>query len=277
MATRPSFPLLLAIAASCTCGPPPEQAVPAQQAGAPAPSVPVEAPRVPGLRGRVAFPDLGPARRPPTVEIQVVPEATMIEFVASRLQAAHAALGRLADARERAVRDAEAALAATDRADQEWKATTANDLQRRVEVILRRPTDPAEVRAVHADLLARKKASYAKAVKAADRSREKGRLAEDLEKEARRFRDARYFSQGLPPAVRATRTDPSGDFQIDMPPGRYALVALADGQPGEAAGPVGWLLWVEVRDGAPEPLLLDDHNRHGTDCDACIVSSKELP
>jgi hypothetical protein len=125
--------------------------------------------------------------------------------------------------------------------------------------------------------MARKRASYAKAVRAADRSREKERAVADLERDARRFRDARYFSQGLPPAVRETRTDASGNFEIDVPPGRYALVALVDARPGDARETVGWLLWIEVRDGAPEPLLLDDRNRHGSDCDACIVSVKELP
>ena len=277
MATRPSLPLLLAIAASCTCGPPPEQAAPAQQATTRAPVAPAEAPRAPGLRGRVVLPAREVARIPPAAEIRVVPESAMVEFVSARLQAARTALGRLTDARERATQEASAALAVTDRTDQEWKATTANDLQRRVEVILRRPRDPAEVRAVHGELIARKKASYARAVKAADRSREKELAVAELEREARRFRDARYFSEGLPPAVRATRTDASGDFEMDVPPGRYALVALLDAQPGDTRETVGWLLWVEVREGAPGFLLLDEHNRHGTDCDACVVSVKDLP
>jgi hypothetical protein len=213
----------------------------------------------------------------PAVEVRVVPEGAMIAFVASRLGEARSALERSLAERDRARRDAEAALAETDRTDQEWKATTANDLYRRVEVLLRKPKDPAEVTAVHAELLARKKASYKRAVQAARRSDEKEQAFVELEQEARRYRDARFFVQGLPPAVGSTRTGDFGDFQMNVAPGRYALVALQEADPASALASEGWILWIEVRNGAPEPILLDGRNRHGTDCDACVVSTKELP
>ena len=69
-------------------------------------------------------------------------------------------------------------------------------------------------------------------------------------------------------------------FSMDLPPGRYALVALPDAfsepGPGDAAAGPAWLLWIEVREGAMEPLVLDSHNQHGTDCDACVVPVKEM-
>jgi hypothetical protein len=213
----------------------------------------------------------------PAVEVRVVPEGAMIAFVASRLGEARSALDRSSAERDRARRDAEVALAETDRTDQEWKATTANDLHRRIEVLLRRPKDPAEVAAVHAELLARKKASYKRAVQAARRSNDKERAFVEIEQEARRYRDARFFVRGLPPAVGSARTAGSGDFAMDLAPGRYALVALPEADPADVPFAEGWLLWVVVGGGAPEPIVLDGSNRHGTDCDACVVSTKELP
>lgn len=256
---------------ACTCGPAPRSE---RQDGRAASPLPTAAPPGPGVRGRVA-PSLRSAGGPiPPVEIEIVPESAMIPFVATRLQAAHAALVRTEEARERATREARAALAENDRADQELKRTVARDLRARLEIAVRRPPDPAEVQARHADLLARKQAAYRKAVAAGKRSLEGERAVAALEGEARRFRDARYFTEGLPPAVHATRTGPSGSFSLDVPPGRYALVALPDSAPD--GFPAGWLLWIEVRDGAPEPVLLDERNQHGTDCDACVVSVKEL-
>jgi hypothetical protein len=237
-----------------------------------------EAPRFPGLRGRVVLASPSVAGTPPAVEIRVVPEGAMIEFLGHRLGAARDALARMADERERAAREARAALAETDRTDQEWKATMANDLARRIEVAVRNPSNPAEARAVHADLLARKRASYDKAVRAARRSEVKARAAADLEREAKRFRDARYLTQGMPAAVGATRADGSGNFEMNLPPGRYALVALADAGTADARNQdPGWILWVDVQDRGSEPLLLDGTNQHGSDCDACVVSTKELP
>jgi hypothetical protein len=272
MRIRGALLLFLIAGSSCTCGTSPERATPQE------PVKPrVETPLPPSVRGRVTLVPRGADGHPPAVEVRVIPEPGMIEFVARRLGEARRELDRKAEERERAAREARAALAENDRADQEWKKTTANDLYRRVEVILRKPRDPAEVEALHADLLARKKASYRRAVAAGKRSLEKERAFADLEREARRFRDARYFTQGLPAAVQATRADASGDFGMDVPPGRYALVALADPTPGAGAGDaVGWLLWIEVREGM-EAILLDERNRHGTDCDACVVPVKELP
>ncbi len=270
---KPShLPLLLALGVlACTCGPPPQAG---KQAGEPASLPSTAPPRVPGVQGRVALSTRSVSGAIPLVEIKVVPESAMIEFVATRLQAAHAALGRTEKARERAAREARAALAENDRADQELKRTVANDLRSRLEIAVRRPRDPAEVQARHADLLARKQESYRKAVAAGKRSLERERAVAALEAEARRFREARYFTEGLPPAAHATRTDPLGTFSMDVPPGRYALVALPDAAPAGFAA--AWLLWIEVRDGAPEPILLDDHNQHGTDCDACVVTVEEL-
>ncbi len=269
---RSHLPLLLALGLlACTCGPAPQAE---RQSGEPVSPPRVEAPRVPSVRGRVALPNRSGDGAIPPVEIKVVPESAMIGFVATRLQAAHAALARTAEARERATREARAALAENDRADQELKKTVAKDLRARLEIAVRKPADPAEVQARHADLLARKQESYRKAVAAGKRSLERERAATALESEARRFREARYFTEGLPPPIRATRTDSLGRFSTEVPPGRYALVGLPEAAPGGSSA--GWLLWIEVRDGAPEPILLDDHNQHGTDCDACVVTVKEL-
>jgi hypothetical protein len=269
-----SIPLLWAVAASaCTCAPRPEPVAP--QAVVPAQPA---APRVPGIRGRVllAWPDAAGTR--PAVEIRVVPEGAMIEFVGHRLREAREALARTAEERERAAREAKAALAENDRTDQEWKATMANDLARRIEIAVRNPSNPAEAHAVHAALLARKKASYNKAVRAARRSEAKARTAIDLEREAMRFRDARHLTQGMPAAVGATRADGSGNFEMNLPPGRYALVALPDAGTADARiQDPGWILWVDVQESGSEPLLLDERNRHGSDCDVCVVSMKELP
>lgn len=272
MGKRSHLPLLLALGVlACTCGPPPQAEKPA---GAPALAPAVEAPQVPGLRGRIGPSPRNAGEAIPPVEVAVVPESAMIPFVATRLQAAHAALVRTEEARERAARDARAALAENDRADQELKRTVAKDLRARLEIAVRKPRDPAEVQARHADLLARKQESYRKAVAAGKRSLESERAVAALEADVRRFREARYFTEGLPPAVQATRSDPSGRFSMDAPPGRYALVALPEAAPG--GFPAGWLLWIEVRDGAPESIVLDGHNQHGTDCDACVVTVKEL-
>jgi len=264
--------LLLALGVlACTCGPAPQAE---RQAGEPASLPRAEAPRVPGVRGRVALPPRSGSGAIPPVEIEVVPEPAMIAFVATRLQAAHAALARTAEARERATREARAALAENDRADQELKKTVARDLRARLEIAVRKQGDPVDVQGKHAELLARKQESYRKAVAAGKRSLERERAAAALESEARRFREARYFTEGLPPPIQATRTDSLGTFSMDLPTGRYALVALPDLAAGGSSA--GWLLWIEVRDGAPDPILLDDHNQHGTDCDACIVTVKEL-
>ena len=269
---RPShLPVLLAFGLlACTCGPGPQEE---RQGGRPAGPGPVEPPRIPGVRGRVALPTQSDGATP-VVEIEVVPEKAMIAFVSSRLQAAQEALARTAEARERANREARAALAENDRADQELKRTVARDLRARLEIAVRKPGDPDEVQARHAELLARKQESYRKAVAAGKRSLEQERAASALDSEARRIRGVRHFTEGLPSPIRSTRTDPAGRFSMDLPPGRYALVALLD--PAADGAPAGWLLWIEVRDGAPESILLDGHNQHGTDCDACVVAMKEL-
>ncbi len=272
MERRSQLALLAALGLlACTCGPQPQAE---GQVGGPASPPPTAEPRVPGVRGRVAPSARNVGGTLPPMEIKIVPESTMIQFVATRLQAARAALIRSEEARERAAREARAAIAENDRADQELKRTVAKDLRARLEIAVRKPRDPVEVQARHADLLARKQESYRKAVAAGKRSLEKERAVAALETEARRFREARYFTEGLPPATRATRTDSSGTFSLEVPPGRYALVALPDA--ATDGFPAGWLLWIEVRGGAPEPILLDDHNQHGTDCDACIVNVKEL-
>lgn len=260
--------LVLAIGvSSCTCAPAPEpERARAEAARAAAP----------GLRGRVVVAVQKPDGTFPPVDVWVAPGAAMAEHAAIRLGAARKALAELAGARERARKETEAALAETDRTDQAWKATTENDLYRRVEVLLRRPSDPRDVAAVHGDLLARKKAVYKRAVKAARRSAEKEQALEVLERDARRYLDASFFALGLPSVVRATRTDGSGNFGMDLAPGRYVLVAVTDASSDKAAAEEGWLLWVEVREGAPEPILLDQRNRHGTDCGACVVAVRDL-
>lgn len=272
MEKRSHLASLLALGVlACTCGPAPQAE---RQAGEPASLRRVEAPRVPSVRGRVALPTRSGDGTLPPVEIKVVPESAMIEFVATRIQAAHAALDRMEKAREGAAQEARAALAENDRADQELKRTVAKDLRARLEIAVRKPSDPAEVQVRHADLLARKQESYRKAVAAGKRSLERERAAAAFDTEARQFREARYQTEGLPQATRATRTDSKGGFSMDVPPGRYALVALPDAAPGSSS--VAWLLWIEVRDGATDPIVLDDRNQHGTDCDTCVVIVKEL-
>ena len=275
MRSRASASLLLAIGVSaCTCAPAPHDEMP------PAPVAPVAqaaAPRPPAIRGQVLASPRSEGGASPSAEVAVVPEREMVEFVSARLQEAHAALRRLADARDRAARDAAAALAENDRRDQEWKVAMATDLRRRVEVVMRRPSGPAEVQAEHADLLARRKASYGRAVAAGKRSLESERTLAGLEAAARRYRDARFFTQGMPSAVQATRTDASGAFALAVPPGRYALVALTAAAPADRTDGPAWLLWMEVRDGASEPVVLDATNQHGSDCETCIVLVKELP
>jgi hypothetical protein len=207
----------------------------------------------------------------------VIPEADMVAFVATRLQHARAALDRLEAARDMARREAAAAIAEADRADQEWRRTMASDLRSRVQVVLGRPGDAAEVEATHAELLARKKASYGRATSAAKRSLAKEHALDDLDREARQYRDARYFVRGAPPAAGTARSDASGAFAVDVPPGRYALVALTAEEPGTAAPGTAWLLWIEVREVDREPVLLDAANQHGSDCDACVVRVRDLP
>jgi hypothetical protein len=250
---------------SCTCAPAPV-----------AERTAVETPRGPGLTGRVVVAARNPDGTSPALEIRIIPEAAMVELVTIRLGEARSALARIAAARAQARQEAEAALAEADRTSQAWKAANDNDLYRRIEVQLRRPRDPRQVTAVHEDLLAKKKAAYRQATQAARRSEEKERALDDLERDVRQFREARFYAQGLTSVVATTRTDPSGHFELSLPPGRYALVAVADPAAGQGATLAGWLLWVEVREGAPEPILLDQHNRHGSDCDACVVTVKEL-
>lgn len=266
MRLRGALPILIALgASSCTCAPTPEPQ------GAPA-----EAPRAPGLRGRVVATRNADGTAP-SLEVRVIPEAAMMEIVSSRLLEARSALDRTARARSQARQEARDALAEADRTNQAWKATNDNDLYRRVEVQLRRPRDPREVTAVHADLLERKKAAYGRATEAARRSDEKERAFDDQEREVRRYREARFYAQGLTPVIQAARVDESGAFEMALAPGRYALVAVADPASSRGAASAGWLLWIEVREGSKAPILLDEKNQHGTDCDACIVTVRELP
>ncbi len=267
MRLRGALRLLVALgASSCACSSPPE---PGRAA--------VEAPRGPGLTGRVAIeaPGAGDAR--PAVEVLIVPEATMIDHVTARLGEARAALARSARARERARQEARVALAEADSTSQAWKAANDNDLYRRVEVLLRRPRDPGEVNALHQELFARKKAAYARATRAARRSDDLERAFDELQREVRHFREAGYFAQGLSSVVPPIRTDASGSFVAPLAPGRYALVALTERVPADSVATPGWLLWTEVREGGPTPIRLDESNQHGTNCDACVVPAKELP
>ncbi len=71
--------------------------------------------------------------------------------------------------------------------------------------------------------------------------------------------------------------DGGGDFQMELPSGRYALVALPDRRPGPSSPAEGWLLWVEVREGPLQTVILDERNLYGTDCDDCVVAVKDLP
>lgn len=269
MRSRASLALLVAVSA-CSCGTEP---APEAQVRVPAP--------LPGLRGRIVVGPSGAMPPGAVVEVRVIPERAMIPHVAARLGEAREELRRISAERDRARADAEAALAATDQADQEWKRTMASDLRRRVEVSLRRSSDPSSVEALHADLLARKQASYRRAVAAGKRSLEKEHAVAALERAVGRYRDARFYLRDLPPAVEVTHPDASGSFAMDVPPGRYALVAWVDAAPdpapdASAPGPA-WLLWVEVRADAMEPLVLDARNQHGNDCDACVLGRRDLP
>ena len=269
MARRLSILLLATAASACTCAP-----TPGWNRGG-GPETTIHAPEQ-ALHGRVVLPARADGTLPP-VEVRVVPEAAAIEAVSARLKEARAALARLADAREAARRETRAAVEQNDRTEQEWRRTMSSDLRSRVELVLRRPRDPQEVRAAHAELQARKAASYEKASAAAKVALEKERALAAQEEEARPYREPRYFVDGLPPATAVARSDGGGRFAMDVPPGRYALVALAEAAPGGPGASASWLLWIEVRDGVDAPLVLDAHNRHGTDCEACVVSVKELP
>jgi len=263
---RGALPLLLALGlSSCTCAPAPGSG-----------GARVEPPNGPGLKGRVVVTSREPDGTVPILELRVIPEAAMMELVTIRLGEARSALARIAAARAQARQEAAAALAEADRTSQAWKAANDNDLYRRIEVQLRRPRDPRQVTGVHEELLAKKKAAYSRATQAARRSEEKERALDDLERDVRQFREARFYAQGLTSVVATARTDPSGNFEVRLPAGRYALVAVAEPASGQGAAVAGWLLWVEVREGAPEPILLDQRNRHGSDCDACVVTVKEL-
>lgn len=267
MGLRGALTIFMALGlSSCTCAPAP---APGQAA--------VAAPRGPGLRGRVVLTARHADGTTPAMEVRVVPEAAMMEFVSSRLLEARSALGRSSTARARARQEAKDTLAAADRTSQAWKATNDNDLYRRVEVQLRRPSDPREVTAVHDELLARKKAAYARATEAARRSEESERAFHDLERGVRQFREARFYTKGLTPVIGSTRTDGAGNFELELVPGRFALVVVAEPAAGGEAPAAGWLLWIVVPEGAPIPVVLDGRNMHGTDCEACIVNVKELP
>ncbi len=249
---------------SCTCAPAP---APAQAA----------APRGPGIKGRVLLSGRNIDGASPVMEVRVVSEAVMMELVSARLLEARSALARSSRERARVRQEAQAALAEADRTSQAWKATNDIDLYRRVEVQLRRPRDPRVVTAVHDELLARKKAAYGRATEAARRSEESERTYDELERGVRRFREARFYARELAPVVGTTRTDGAGSFEVELPPGRFALVVVADPAAGASAPAEGWLLWFEVREGPPVPLVLDRSNMHGSDCEACIVNVKELP
>jgi len=264
---RGTLTVLLAIgASSCTCAPAPEPE-----------RAQVKVPIASGLDGRVAPSGRTSDGRIPTLEIRAFPEAAVSAFVASRIDEARKVMEGIGRERARARRDAEAALAEADRTSQEWKATNDDDLYRRVEIQLRRPRDPGAVAALHADLLARKRAAYDRATRAARRSDEKEQAFLDLEQNIRRYREVRFFVQGMTGATQATRTDGLGRFWMDLPPGRHALIALAEAGPEEGVADEGWLVWVDVPGGAREVVVLDEQNRHGTDCARCVVPVKELP
>jgi hypothetical protein len=267
---RDLVPALVALAAvtACTCG------VAPTQPETPTPVSP--APPSPALRGRVALPASGADGSIPAVDLAVVPEGAMIPYLAGRLTEARDALLAVAADEARLRSEAARALAENDRRSQEWKATNDADLYRRVEVLLRRPRDPREVDAVHGDLMARKNAAYRRAVSAARRSTEREAELRALEQRAGEYRDARFYAAALPAPARTGRTDAQGAFGLDVPPGRYALVATPVATPGSEARP-SWLLWVEVLPAATPALVLDETNRHGTDCAACLIQLKELP
>ncbi|MGA8893470.1 MAG: hypothetical protein WB493_18060 [Anaeromyxobacteraceae bacterium] len=263
MKARLSLALLLT-ASACTCG----------TEVAPEPRL-APVPPSPGLRGSVVVGPPGEARPLVGIEVRVVQADAMAAHVAGKLAEARAALARISAREDRVRADARAALAENDRRSQEWKATNDADLYRRVEVLLRRPRDPGEVAGVHEDLLARKKAAYRRAVLAARRSAEREEELRALEEEAAVYGEAAFLVAGLPVGLRSVRTDASGAFALDLPPGRYAVVAVADpGSEGDASP--AWILRVEVHGAGDPPLLLGDGNRHGTDCEACVVVLKEL-
>jgi hypothetical protein len=252
--------LLLALAGpACTCAPSP---------GPPTASAPgaAQASTRVAVKGRVVPP--APGEAPDRVAL--VPAGPMSVHVEAKLAEATAGLDRLSGSRATARADFQAALLANDRANQEWKQTNDEDLYRRVEVQIRRRS-AAEAAAVHEELLRRKKAAYARTVKAARLSDQREVELRRLDEEAKSYRAAMFLVEGMPAPVAWAEVAPDGTFSAEVEPGRYALVAVRADGAGDA-----WLVWADAG-AAPREVQLDGTNRHGSDCDACVAHVRRLP
>jgi hypothetical protein len=264
--------LALALSAGgCSCGAQPAEGPAGAIGPAPLPLAPAEV----TITGRVVMAAPGGAARPLAgADVHLVPEDAMRPFLAARLAAATAALEPLRRDEATASARLKALLAATDQTNQAWKQTNDNDLRRRVEVQFRRSAQAAQ--AVHRDLLAEKKAAWARATEAARRSEAAEREQTRLRQAADRYREGAFFLEGLPPPVRSALAGADGAFALSVPPGRYAVVAYGQQpQPADEALQV-WVLWTTLEPGVGLRLDLDASNLLGTDCAACAVLVKGL-
>jgi hypothetical protein len=232
---------VLGLLAACRGGSRPEPAAPA-------------APALPRLVVEVAQGAGAERRGLPGVEVRIVAEAAMEQYLAARETSRRPVQLELRAEASRLEAELARLRTENDQVNGSWMQTTDDDLRARTALAVQRGRSARDMGEARKALLARKRtawseaAAWAKAVERAER-----RLAEVLRLQA----EEPPAAPPAPPApLAAARTGPDGRAELGLGPGRYAALALVPG-PVAGAPPAAWVAWVEVGGAAEQRILLD--------------------
>jgi uncharacterized small protein (DUF1192 family) len=167
---------------------------------------------------------------------------------------------RIAELRQEGARlSAELARRRTenDAANQAYMVGAADYLRERAALNLRQGQSAAQGDAARRTAAARRRAIRSQASDAARRALAAEQRTEEIALEVGRLRAG--LLEALPPPVASGRSGPAGEVAVSVPPGRYAVLAVAP-TIGRAP-PWTWLAWLELDGTAGAHLVLDDAAR----------------
>jgi hypothetical protein len=90
------------------------------------------------------------------------------------------------------------------------------------------------------------------------------------------FINAAFLLDGVPEGKVKTVTDADGKFNMNLPTGKYALVASSQRRVGTTTEDYSWLVWVDVNSDGAKQITLSNQNMLGEDSEESIFKVKEL-
>lgn len=91
------------------------------------------------------------------------------------------------------------------------------------------------------------------------------------------FDKGEYYIEGSPAALQSSKTNADGNFSLKIKEGRYALVAHSTRDIGGSTEHYCWILWISVKSGEANKIILSNDNLFETNCTECVVKVSDIP